>query len=67
MSFQEADDGASNSDEELVAACRREASLLEREKTAVSLADFYAPTPDPNTRMCTCYNVGVILNPCFTP
>ncbi|XP_052792899.1 uncharacterized protein LOC128226856 isoform X2 [Mya arenaria] len=39
----------SNSDEELVGTYRRETSRLEREKTTVSLADFYAPTPDPKT------------------
>ncbi|XP_052270574.1 uncharacterized protein LOC127871561 isoform X2 [Dreissena polymorpha] len=41
------DEAGSDSEEEMPTLSRREPSRLEREKTTVSLADFYAPTPDP--------------------
>ena len=43
------DDTDSGSESEVLnRLCKREDTKLEREKTTVSIADFYAPTPDIN-------------------
>ena len=41
---------------------RRENTKLDREKTTVSLADFYAPTPDIQTRMRDIFYLALFIS-----